>query len=221
MYSSQVLFDTDGMAPRRASLIHNSIFHGLTLIDPNDKLEIQSIETQINEPLDVPYIKRIAQNCATIDQQQDKLVDRKHMMISSCKPNSTTLDDPLLVPDKEYHNEDYVSLKQCLIKDNDKVTNFIDLKKVDPSLSFPIDDDPIIKESSPHIDSYLPKKHKETLFGNTMSDESSKSIYSDVMPDDVVLKLDRSPQLSKHQEIHKRYMQYREPENINHWIRNL
>lgn len=70
------------------------------------------------------------------------------MIILSCEPNPTTLDDLLQIPNKEFHNKEHASLKQCFIDSNNKVADLINLSLVNPSPDVPNNDKPIRNESS-------------------------------------------------------------------------
>lgn len=56
------------------------------------------------------------------------------MMISNCDPNPTTSDDPLQISKRELNNEEWNSLKQCHLKDNEKTDDLINLNQFDRSL---------------------------------------------------------------------------------------
>lgn len=84
-------------------------------------------------------------------------------------------------------------MKQCLLEENHKASDLTNLYQVDLCIVVSKENDLMPKESSPHIDSHPPKKNKKISFGNTMSDEPSKSVHCDMIHNDLIYKLDESP----------------------------
>lgn len=156
---------------------HTPIFDKTTLIVPADDVEIQRVETQYDEPSEVIYIQRVSQNYDSEKQLQDNKVYPAHMIIMSCEPDVAALDDLLQILIKESHNDQQVSLKQCLLKNNDKDSDLIHLNQVDLSLVVLKDDKLMPKDPYLHIDSHPSKKQKETLFHNVMPDECYQYVY--------------------------------------------
>lgn len=84
------------------------------------------------------------------------LVDLENMMILSydvpkinylpSNLNHTTLDDPLQTPNKEFNHEEWVSLKQCLFKDDDKTVDLTTINQVDLHPAIPKYSEPNPKE---------------------------------------------------------------------------
>lgn len=67
----------------------------------------------------------------------------------------------------------------------------------------------MLKKSS-HLTGFHPtENHKETLFDNPMLDKFSKYFHSDDTHKDLDLEIEGSPQLSRNQATHKRYIQLR------------
>lgn len=96
-------------------------------------------------------------------------------------------------------------MKHYLHKNNDKAFESINPNQVYPSLVVPMDDEIGTKESSPPTDSHPSKKNKETSLDNNISDKSLNSVHSITIPDNSILKIHGSPQLSRHQTSQKNY----------------
>lgn len=67
------------------------------------------------------------------------------MKISSYELNPTSLNSLLQIPNKYYQNEEWISIKQFLVKDNHKVTNLTNLDQAEVSIIVSKDDDFIPK----------------------------------------------------------------------------
>lgn len=77
--------------------------HNLDHVVKDNILEIQSSETQNDEPPDASFALRIVQDYDPEEQLQDiidLLADPAHMMILRFKLNYITLDDLLQIPTK-------------------------------------------------------------------------------------------------------------------------
>lgn len=95
------------------------------------------------------------------------------MMVSSyyvvkSDPYSTPWDDSSPFPNKKLYNEEWVSIKQGLVKNNDKAA---DLTTIDQAK-------PIRKELFSNTDSNPIEKQKENSFNDSISNKCLKSIYT-------------------------------------------